>query len=88
MIQFLGLHEPRHSVAVVLDVADVEVRVLLAAGPGELRPVLAVRDLHDLVRRVEVEVHEVLGDVELGGDEGQLQRRRTRLERERLIVKD
>lgn len=88
MIQFLGLHEPRHSVAVVLDVPDVEVRVLLATGPGELRPVLAVRNLHDLVRRVEVKVHEVLGDVELGGDEGQLQRWRTRLERERLIVKD
>lgn len=88
MIEFLGLDEPGHSVAVVVAVADVEVRILLATGAGELRPVLAVRHFHNLIRRVKVKIHKVFGDVELGGYERQLERRRVRLECERLIIKD
>lgn len=83
MIQFLRLHEPRHSIAVVVDVADVEVSVLLATRPGELLTVLAILviDFHYFIRCVEVKIHKVFRYVELRGDECQFQRGRIGLER-------
>lgn len=80
MIQFLGLDEPRHAITVV-GASVIVVGILLAPRSSEFVALSTLGDLHDLVRRIKIEIHEILGDVELCRDEGELQIRWTRLER-------